>query len=53
MAERLSPIVPDFTIETFPDRHHFDPPHRIQPQHLASSLLAVWEGAESQAFEPR
>jgi pimeloyl-ACP methyl ester carboxylesterase len=53
MAERLSVIFPDFTIETFPDRHHFDPPHRIEPEHLASSLLAVWERADSRAFEPR
>ena len=49
MAERLSRIFPDFNIETFPDRHHFDPPHRVEPQHLASSLLAVWQRAESQA----
>jgi pimeloyl-ACP methyl ester carboxylesterase len=53
MAERLSLIFPDFTIETFPDRHHFDPPHRIEPERLASSLLAVWERAESQATAPR
>src|SRR5438477_1796232 len=30
MAERLAAIFPDFTIETFADRHHFDPPHRIE-----------------------
>ena len=43
IAERLATIFPDFTLETFPERHHFDPPHRIEPDRLASSLLALWE----------
>jgi pimeloyl-ACP methyl ester carboxylesterase len=47
MAERLAAIFPDFTIETFPERHHFDPPHRVEPERLASSLLALWQRAES------
>jgi pimeloyl-ACP methyl ester carboxylesterase len=47
MAERLAAIFPDFTLETFPERHHFDPPHRIEPERLASSLLALWERAEA------
>jgi pimeloyl-ACP methyl ester carboxylesterase len=46
MAERLATIFPDFTIETFPERHHFDPPHRIEPQRLANSMLGLWERAE-------
>jgi pimeloyl-ACP methyl ester carboxylesterase len=46
MAERLAAIFPDFSLETFPERHHFDPPHRIEPERLASSLLALWERAE-------
>jgi pimeloyl-ACP methyl ester carboxylesterase len=46
MAERLAALLPDVTIETFPDRHHFDPPHRVEPERLARSLLAVWERAE-------
>ena len=45
MAARLAAIFPDFTLETFPDRHHFDPPHRIEPERLADSLLALWERA--------
>ena len=45
MAARLAAIFPDFTLETFPDRHHFDPPHRIEPDRLADSLLALWERA--------
>jgi pimeloyl-ACP methyl ester carboxylesterase len=47
MAERLATIFPDFTVETFPERHHFDPPHRIEPERLADSLLAHWQRAES------
>ena len=46
MAHRLAMIFPDFTVETFPARHHFDPPHRIEPERLAESLLAVWQRAE-------
>ena len=48
MAERLAAIFPDFTLETFPERHHFDPPHRIEPDRLADSLLALWERADPQ-----
>lgn len=47
MASRLATVFPDFTVETFPERHHFDPPHRIEPQRLADSLLALWERAEA------
>ena len=46
MAARLAAVFPDFTLETFADRHHFDPPHRIEPERLAASLLALWERAE-------
>ena len=46
MAERLASIFPDFTLETFPERHHFDPPHRIEPERLSRSLLALWDSAE-------
>jgi pimeloyl-ACP methyl ester carboxylesterase len=46
MAERLGRIFPDFELETFAERHHFDPPHRIEPERLANSLLALWERAE-------
>ena len=42
MAERLSGIFADFTLETFSERHHFDPPHRVEPERLANSLLALW-----------
>jgi hypothetical protein len=47
MAGRLAAIFPDFTLDTFSERHHFDPPHRIEPERLAQSLLALWVRAES------
>ena len=47
MAERLSEIFADFTLETFADRHHFDPPHRAEPERLADSLLALWDRGRS------
>jgi len=45
MAERLAGVCPNLSVETFPDRHHFDPPHRVEPERLAASLLALWRRA--------
>jgi pimeloyl-ACP methyl ester carboxylesterase len=47
MAERLAGVFPDFTIERFPERHHFDPPHRIEPARVADSLRRLWRRAEA------
>jgi pimeloyl-ACP methyl ester carboxylesterase len=44
-AERLSRVFPDFTLEVYEQRHHFDPPHRIEPERLAASLREHWERA--------
>jgi hypothetical protein len=46
MADRLSRVFRDFTLEVFEERHHFDPPHRIEPERVASSLRDLWGGAE-------
>jgi hypothetical protein len=46
-ARRLSRVFPDFRLEVFPDRHHFDPPHRAEPQRDAALLHEHWERAES------
>jgi pimeloyl-ACP methyl ester carboxylesterase len=48
-ADRLGSVFADFTLERFPDRHHFDPPHRVEPARLARSLRAIWERGESMA----
>jgi pimeloyl-ACP methyl ester carboxylesterase len=45
IGERLARVFPDFQLEVFAGRHHFDPPHRIEPERLARSLVAVWERA--------
>lgn len=45
-AERLSCVFPDFTVEVFEERHHFDPPHRVEPERLATSLRNLWARAE-------
>lgn len=49
IATRLSHVFPDFKLEVFPDRHHFDPPHRAEPHALAASLQATWDKAQAQA----
>ena len=41
-ADRLGTVFGDFTLEVFAERHHFDPPHRIEPERLAKSLRAIW-----------
>jgi pimeloyl-ACP methyl ester carboxylesterase len=46
IATRLGRVFPDFELEVFEERHHFDPPHRIEPDRLADSLRALWRRAE-------
>lgn len=45
MAQRAVTIFPDMTLEVFAERHHFDPPHRIEPERTATVLQALWERA--------
>jgi pimeloyl-ACP methyl ester carboxylesterase len=47
IATRLAKVFPDFTVETFEERHHFDPPQRREAERLAASLLAHWRRAEA------
>jgi pimeloyl-ACP methyl ester carboxylesterase len=46
IAKRLSGVFSDFQLEVFEERHHFDPPHRIEPERLANSLKTLWRRAE-------
>jgi pimeloyl-ACP methyl ester carboxylesterase len=46
MAERAREIFPDFTLDVFTERHHFDPPHRIEPDRTARALRAHWARAD-------
>jgi pimeloyl-ACP methyl ester carboxylesterase len=48
IARRLARVFDDFTLEVFEERHHFDPPHRVEPERLGRSLRALWERAEEQ-----
>jgi pimeloyl-ACP methyl ester carboxylesterase len=45
MAERASAIFPNLTLDVFDERHHFDPPHRIEPERTARTLRAHWARA--------
>ena len=42
IAKRLAGVFRDFELEVFEDRHHFDPPHRVEPERVASSLKELW-----------
>jgi pimeloyl-ACP methyl ester carboxylesterase len=47
IAARLGRVFSDFRLEVFEGRHHFDPPHRIEPERLAASLRATWRRADA------
>jgi pimeloyl-ACP methyl ester carboxylesterase len=47
IAERLAAVFSDFRLEVFADRHHFDPPHRVEPDRVAASLRAMWDSARA------
>jgi hypothetical protein len=49
IARRLDEVFPDFELELFEERHHFDPPHRIEPARLSASLKRLWRRAETTA----
>ena len=46
IGERLAGVFSDYTLERFEERHHFDPPHRVEPERLATSLQALWARAD-------
>ena len=43
IARRLAGVFPDFELEVFEERHHFDAPHRAEPERLARSLVRLWQ----------
>jgi pimeloyl-ACP methyl ester carboxylesterase len=47
IARRVAGVFPDCELEVFEERHHFDPPHRIEPERLAASLRALWRRADA------
>ncbi len=47
MGERLARVFADFTSEVYDGRHHFDPPHRAEPERFATALRSHWAGADA------
>jgi pimeloyl-ACP methyl ester carboxylesterase len=45
-AVLLKHIFPVSRVEVYPYRHHFDPPHRAEPERFAWSLISLWERAK-------
>jgi pimeloyl-ACP methyl ester carboxylesterase len=45
-AVRAKAMFSHFTLELFDDRHHFDPPHRAEPDRTANLLRNFWSSAE-------
>lgn len=47
IADRLGRVFVDYRLEVFEDRHHFDPPHRVEPDRLAAMLWHLWNHADA------
>jgi pimeloyl-ACP methyl ester carboxylesterase len=47
MRDRLAAVFPDFSSEVYAERHHFDPPHRIEPARVAADLRSLWARADA------
>ena len=46
IEKRLSGVFRNFELEVFEERHHFDPPHRVEPERMAGSLKTLWRRAD-------
>jgi hypothetical protein len=46
-AGRAHDLFPDFTLEVFEERHHFDPPNRAEPSRFAKLIETFWHDAEA------
>jgi pimeloyl-ACP methyl ester carboxylesterase len=46
-AYRLAGLFPDFQLEEYEGRSHFDPPHRAEPERFGRVLNAFWVHAEA------
>lgn len=53
-GQTLAGLFTDFQLEEYPDRNHFDPPQRSEPERFAKALRALWARADAgQAGERR
>jgi pimeloyl-ACP methyl ester carboxylesterase len=46
-AHRLSSLFPDFQVEEYEGRSHFDPPHRAEPERFSRALFKLWARAQA------
>jgi pimeloyl-ACP methyl ester carboxylesterase len=49
---QLAGLFPDFTLETYAERHHFNPPHRVEPDAIARALRQLWARGEAGSHQP-
>ncbi|MGA2504518.1 MAG: alpha/beta hydrolase [Anaerolineales bacterium] len=45
-AHRLAGLFPNFQLEEYAGRSHFDPPQRAEPERFARAMLPIWSRAE-------
>ncbi|WP_235780840.1 alpha/beta fold hydrolase [Sinomonas notoginsengisoli] len=45
IATKLAGVFDDFRLEVFEGRNHLAPPHALEPDRVAGSLAALWDGA--------
>lgn len=46
-SRKLAGLFPDFQVEEYEGRSHFDPPHRAEPERFAHALKLMWARAEA------
>jgi pimeloyl-ACP methyl ester carboxylesterase len=47
MSGRLARAFGEFTSEVYEGRHHFDPPHRAEPERFGAALRSLWARADA------
>ena len=47
MQTRLAGWFPDFTGEVYEGLHHLNTSHQAEPDRVAATLVAFWEGSET------
>jgi len=47
MADTLAGLFPNIRAEVYEGRHHFDPPHRAEPERFAQVLRDLWARSEA------
>jgi pimeloyl-ACP methyl ester carboxylesterase len=50
-AKTMAQLFPDFRVEIYEGRHHFDPPQRAEPERFARALNQLWVRAEKDRRE--